>query len=120
MGFKALRWDDDLLAKQPDKEAYINDESMYGTVLFKEKLDPMNSWPVPFVTGHKYKIHWGMVGLDWDSAIADMSERWAETDKSIYLVHNFTDQRAHMDVYLNDVLIENNTIPKLESEYSPG
>jgi hypothetical protein len=75
---------------------------------------------VPFVTGHKYKIHWGKVGLDWDGAVADMSERWTEADKSIYLVHNFTDQRAHMDVHFNDVLIKNDTIPKFESQYSPG
>lgn len=93
---------------------------MYGTVLFKEKQAPMNSWPVPFVTGHKYKIHWGKVGLDFEEATVEVSERWTEDDKSIYLVHNFTDQRAHMDVYRNDVKIENNTIPKLESEYSPG
>jgi len=25
-----------------------------------------SGWTVPFVTGHKYKIHWGTVGLDFD------------------------------------------------------
>lgn len=65
-----------------------------------------SGWTVPFVTGHKYKISWGNNGLDWDQMQVGLSERWAESDKSIYFVHNFTDVRAAMDVSVNGMSIE--------------
>jgi hypothetical protein len=34
-----------------------------------------------------------------------LSERWAETDKPIYFVHNFTDVRAGIDVKVNNLPI---------------
>lgn len=52
------------------------------------------------MTGHKYKIHWGITGLDWDTMTIDPSERWQATDNSIYFVHNFTDVRMMIDVNL--------------------
>lgn len=51
----------------------------------------------------------------------DLSEKWEETDKSVYLVHNFTDTRVKMDVKVDGkILFENNTIPSSPSEYSVG
>jgi len=35
-----------------------------------------------------------------------LSERWAESDKSIYFVHNFTDVREKMDVSVNGLPID--------------
>jgi hypothetical protein len=32
----------------------------------KDKLDPMKSWTVPFVTGHKYRIYWDIGQLDYE------------------------------------------------------
>jgi hypothetical protein len=61
MGFKILKYDDDLIgAMDVDaKQAYIDDKTNYGTILYKDKNSPSNAWATPFVTGHKYKIHWG-------------------------------------------------------------
>jgi len=62
MGFKALRYDDDLIEpmdKNTTFKTWVDTKSNYGTIIFKQKLDPGNGWAVPFVTGHKYKIHWG-------------------------------------------------------------
>jgi len=49
-------------------------------VPYKEKLDLKSGWATPLVTGHKYKIHFGMTGLDYEELIIDASERWEEWD----------------------------------------
>lgn len=61
MGFKLLRYDDDLMGAMDDesKKTYIDDTEKYGTIPWKAKHTPVNGWATPFVTGHKYKIHWG-------------------------------------------------------------
>lgn len=65
MEFKVTKWDDSLIGS--NKTAYIesldplNDVSI---VPFKESLDPRNGWALPYVTGHKYKVHW-RYGLDF-------------------------------------------------------
>jgi len=103
-----------------EKKKYIDDAKNYGSFGWKEKHSPNFGWAVPFVTGHKYKIHWGTAGLDWDEMKLDMSERWVKEDKSIYFVHNFTDTRTKIDVRINNVLLDNNTIPKEEKDYALG
>jgi hypothetical protein len=35
-----------------------------------------------------------------------LSERWVESDQSIYFVHNFTDVRQQMDVSINNLPID--------------
>ena len=45
--------------------AYLDDVSNYGIVPWKKFLDP-TGWAMPYVTGHRYRLHWG-VGLDFDS-----------------------------------------------------
>lgn len=77
-------------------------------------------WALPFVTGHKYKIHWGFTGLDFEEMKVTLSERWRSTDKSIYLVHNFTDVREAINVTVNNELIANNTIPTDSNSYMIG
>lgn len=59
IGLKILPYDDYLIDPMTEEEleAYIDDSSNYGTIEWKEE-----GWGVPFVTGHKYKIHWGMLG----------------------------------------------------------
>jgi len=52
----------------------------------------------------------------------ELSERWAETDKSIYFVHNFTDTRVLMDVTVNSLKkdyedFKNETISEKKEEW---
>jgi len=97
MGFKIVRYDDDIVADHGNKTEYLANETHYSTMLFKDKSDPANGWATPFVTGHKYKIHFGMTGLDYEELTIDASERWEDWDKSIYFVHNWTDVRMAID-----------------------
>lgn len=73
MALKILRWDDDLLAAQEDLDAYIDDAANYGSVDYKLHADPSKGWATPFVTGHKYKLHWGISGVDFEGMTADVS-----------------------------------------------
>lgn len=120
MGLKILPYDDDLLAAQDDVEAYEDDVSNYGTVLWKENTDPSHGWATPFVTGHKYKLHWGQSGIDFDAMTADVSMRWQEDDHNLMLVHNFTDIREAIDTSFNGEFVENATIPESENDYQTG
>lgn len=52
--------------KAKELEAYKLDGKNYSTVPFKLKQNPSNGWATPFITGHKYKIHFGKTGLDFD------------------------------------------------------
>ena len=106
MGFKILRYDDDVRAEFGDNVTaylggnmtnYTSIKEQHGSMSFKKKLDPRNGWATPFVTGYKYKIHFGLTGLDYEKLTISTSERWEETDKSIYLVHNWTDVRQAID-----------------------
>jgi len=97
---RILKFDDDLLMTV-DREEYIGEKDNYTSYPWLKV-----GWTVPFVTGHKYKISWGNNGLDWDQMKVSLSERWAETDKSVYFVHNFTDVREEMDVFINDLKID--------------
>jgi len=47
-----------------------------------------------------------------------MSERWRSTDKPIYLVHNFTDQRHAVWMYKENQKMENDTIPQFNGTYT--
>jgi hypothetical protein len=44
--------------------AYILDTTQYSTAIFRAKLDPVDGWAMPYLTNHKYKIHWEN-GLDF-------------------------------------------------------
>jgi len=46
-----------------NREEYLKDLKNYSSWPWLK-----SGWTVPFVTGHKYKIYWGTVGLDWDQA----------------------------------------------------
>jgi len=79
------------------------------------------------VTGKKYKIHWGQTGIDFEKMTIYMSERWEEWDHPIYLVHNWTDIRAAIDVRVgtsmssggsyNLRLMPNNSIPENKNDW---
>jgi len=65
MVMRVLPYDDDLIARQPNVTEYELDRSNYGLIRFKDKQDPNMGWAFPFVTGHKYKIHWAFTGVDF-------------------------------------------------------
>lgn len=67
---------------------------------------------VPFVTGHRYKIHFGNWGVNWKNMRVELSDRWVSTDKNIHIVHNYTDIRVDYGAKLgNYVLDGDNTLP---------
>jgi len=45
---------------------YLVDKKNWGTANWKEKKDPGNSNTIAIVTGHKYRIHWGKTGLNFE------------------------------------------------------
>jgi hypothetical protein len=46
---------------------YLVDQANWGTGKWKEKSDPGNANTVSIVTGHKYRIHWGKTGLNFEN-----------------------------------------------------
>ena len=77
MELKVLKIDDTILTSKTETQRaeYYADPTEYSLIPFKPKQDPMNGWAVPFVTNHKYKIHWRH-GLDFTSMKFDLSSRW--------------------------------------------
>jgi hypothetical protein len=74
-----VRYDDELFLEGGgaiNRTEYLLDKENYGELEFRPKSDPANGWPTPFVTGHKYKIHWGVTGLDFEEMQLLLSERW--------------------------------------------
>lgn len=109
------------VSKTTDKtlQAFLDDEDNYGIVPFKEKKDPMSAWAMPFITGHRYRLHWE-AGLDFDKMKIEISEMWADTDKDVNLVFNFTEKREAVNITTNyggsgSVQIANNTLSTLSS-----
>jgi hypothetical protein len=77
---------------------YLKDANNYATIAQRGKTDPSNHWTVSWVTGHKYHIHWGYTGLNFENIKFQLAEHWAPSDRDIWVVHNFSDVRAAIDV----------------------
>jgi hypothetical protein len=124
MAIKVLPYDDATIASWGNKTKYIQNKTNHGSYFFTLNKDPKNGWAVPFVTGHKYKIHFGMTGLDYEKLTIDASERWEASDKSIYLVHNFTDVRVKNVFTIGSgssaYVMPNNTIKANPDEWTFG
>jgi hypothetical protein len=100
---KVAKWD------QEDQDAILADETTFETfrqdldleywswLEMREKKNPSNSWPIPVVTGHKYRIHWGE-NADFTAMRMEMSPRWTEDDLNVHVVMNFTDVRASINI----------------------
>ena len=80
-----------------DLQDLVDEESNYSVVDWRKLERPSNSWAMPYVTGHRYRIHWGE-GLDFDRMDFELSERWEENDKPILINLNFTDSREAINV----------------------
>ena len=76
MRLKIAKIDNSIVNPMSDEEydAYLEDQSNYSVVPFKDKKDP-TGWAMPFVTGKKYRLHWES-GLDFDTMKVMVSERW--------------------------------------------
>jgi len=66
---KILKYDDDYIVPWIGKriiQPYLDDVSKYSSISYMDNLSPkQKGWNIPFVTGHKYKIHWGDHGEDF-------------------------------------------------------
>ena len=109
MGLKVLRYDDSMTSafvndiRTNTTTPYLFNQSNWGTVLFRPKLKPMSTNTMSIVTGHKYRIHWGKTGLNWEDLRLEIDENWRVDDKGLYLVHNFSDVRAAINITLDGV-----------------
>lgn len=102
----------DVNAMTPDElQAYVDDGANYSVVPFKSKLAPSDGWAMPYVTGHKYRVHWAE-GLDFERMKIEVSERWQDTDKDVFFNLNFTETREAVNftsAYGSGVQILNET-----------
>lgn len=122
MELKVIKIDESIVGSmsETDLATYYEDTDEYSVIPFKPKLDPINGWAVPFVTNHRYKLHW-RYGIDFTQMRFDLSSRWTTTDKNLYLVHNFTDIRAQVEFKTAGLTIENGTLlDKASTEWETG
>lgn len=73
-------------------EEYLDSEDNYSLIIFKKSLKPEFGWAAPYVTGHKYRVHWRR-GLDFERMQFEVSERWEPTDLNTFFNLNFTETR---------------------------
>ena len=61
-----LDYDDEYDMSSEERQTYLDDEDQirHSTIPFKRLKDPSNGHAVPFVTGHRYYIHWAS-GIDF-------------------------------------------------------
>jgi len=96
---KVAQWDESVVPK--DKEAlktFLKDKKHenFSIVPFKLLQKPSNGWAIPFVTGHKYRVHWGE-GLDFEKMLMEQSDQWDSLDSPIQFVSNHTDKREAIE-----------------------
>ena len=122
MDIKILKYDDSIVKALNSTQLtnYVWDENNYSIIPFKPKQDPKDGWAVPYVTGHKYKIHFEY-GLDFTTMQLDLSSKWQPDDLNLYLIFNFTDVRAQVDVITGNVTVPNATLLTIpESQWQTG
>ena len=77
MPMKIARYDNALVAslKASDElEAYLDSNDNYSQIEYKMKEKPMKGWAMPYVTGHKYRVHWQR-GLDFEEMRMEVTYR---------------------------------------------
>ena len=126
MAMKIMRYDDTITKDWVDDirtnttTPYLVDQSNYGTGNWKEKKDPGMANTISIVTGHKYRFSFGKTGINFEDMKIYIDENWLESDKSIFMVHNFSDVRAAIVVTANGINITNDTIPASPADYYLG
>jgi hypothetical protein len=105
---------DDILFENMDKYQYVDfakKNENYSELEFRAKERPNDSWAIPLVTGHQYRIKWGTRGINFEGMTMTMSPRWKTDDLPIEFTHQFTDVRAKIAVRVNGRNWANNTLP---------
>ena len=75
---------------------------------------------MPFVTGHKYRIHWAE-GIDFEDIRLEISPTWEENDLPVHIMTNHTDVRVAINVTdSTGELIENSTYNKHQLTWVSG
>ena len=106
-----LPYDDSIIGGMTEDEltAYKENFDNHAEIAFTKMGDPGKSTVPALLTGHKYKIHWG-IGIDFEDIEIMPSQNFEPDDDPIYLVHNFTDKRVLLDVTIKDLVSEDNDI----------
>jgi hypothetical protein len=93
----------------------LSDDSYYGCFDYVPRQRPYAGWAAPFVTGHRYKIHWGNGNRQISSFKISLSERWTNEDGEIVLFSNFSTPIDEFKVTVDgETVIPNNTISRLD------
>jgi hypothetical protein len=103
MDLRIAQFDHDFeesFADEDDRIDWLDDKSNYSLVPFKMKLNPKNGHAIPFVTNHRYHIHWN-TGLDFTQMKLEVSERWTPQDHDLHFVTNYTDYREAIAITTN-------------------
>jgi len=68
MSLKVLKWDDSITSAMNETEldTYVKTKGNWDKFNFKLKQNPMASTTGVFIIGHKYRIHWGQTGIDFE------------------------------------------------------
>jgi len=123
---KIMRYDDTITAPFHDAirtnvtTPYLVDTANWGTGPWKEKKNPAFANTISIVTGHKYRFHFGKTGINFEDLSIKIDRNFEADDKDIYMVHNFSDVRAAIDVKINGKIIANDTIPTDPTKYHTG
>ena len=102
MRLKIAKIDDSFTStlSEADYKDYVQKESNYAVVPYKAKGNPNDGWAMPYVTGHKYRLHWES-GLDFDNMLVEISEKWQPTDLDTFFVFNYTEAREAVNFTTN-------------------
>jgi hypothetical protein len=88
---------DNEFADEEEKQTFLDEKDNHALIPFKLKQSPSNAHAIPFVTGHRYHIHWNR-GLDFTRVLVEVSERWQPEDLNTFFVTNYTDFREGMNI----------------------
>lgn len=85
-----MSYENDLKAQEEDNNdafsEYLNNDDNFAQLWMVK-----NTWAAPFVTGKRYTIRWG-TGLDFENMNMHLSDRWTDSDFTVYL------HSTHIDV----------------------
>lgn len=99
MNMNILKYDSADIKAMTDQEKadYIADGANYSNMFWKEKLKPSNTWALPWVTGHGYRVTWAN-DLDYTQMKVMLSDYWAPGDLNTFFVLPFVDAREAINV----------------------
>ena len=101
LNIRIAKYDDSVMALKTAAEldAYVKNLNNYSSATMTVKQDPVYSWAIPYVTGHKYRWFFDIGQLDIQNMKIEVSQRWKPTDKYVLLNLPYTDNREDIDIY---------------------